>query len=148
MADVRKRPASNNMPPTPDPSSSATRSRPELEPASATPIHLREAQRSPEGDANLHLAFFVGRAVRVTSRHPWLASPVRTSVCGRSAGSTRHLVALKNCRPHPRPAPASQAREPDSPFGLSAGRPSSPLLRPVARRPGVIANWRESAPPR
>jgi hypothetical protein len=48
--------------------------------------------------------FSVGRAVRATLRRPWLACPVRTSVCGRSDGSMRQLVALKNFRPHPRPA--------------------------------------------
>jgi hypothetical protein len=50
-----------------------------------------------------------------TSRRPWLANPVRTSVCGRSAGSTRHLVALKNFRPHPLPR--------SSPLGSGSAAP-------------------------
>jgi hypothetical protein len=133
--------------------------------------------------------FFVRPACshRRASPSCFACGPAATSVWRRSSHA-----------PHPcvRPAPASQAREPDRdasasrpslrprhyfrvvssahaphPSGLSAGRPSNggaqrgqtplqggpagvrrfapnnPLLRPVARRPGVIANWRRDLGP-
>jgi hypothetical protein len=47
-------------------------------PSCRTPMSLRR------------VVFFVWPSRSGTSRRPWLSSPVRTSVCGRSAGLTRH----------------------------------------------------------
>jgi hypothetical protein len=34
-------------------------------------------------------------------RHPWLVYPAGTSLCRRSAGSTRYISRRKDIRPHP-----------------------------------------------
>lgn len=93
----------------------------------------REESRARTNEATL----FVGRAVRATSRRPWLIDPAQPSLADRSIGSTRFCISSKRHPLSPSPDTARQTRQRrgfDSPPGSRTKRSSIRCYIPVANK--------------